>query len=214
MESSTSPTAVAHHTDAANATSERPLPPRHAAQAATSLTLTTSSPPQPSPAVNGNGIISPVYWQHADSSTISQYSLPLARGITLEDHTESPSETSSSLWARSIIIDSYVVVKGNPTGIGAYVVWNCKVETLDGGPIFIRKRYSEFDQLRCDLISAFPKAKRALPTLPPKSFMLRFQPTFLERRRKGLSYFLNCVMLNPEFAGSPIVKDFIFARND
>lgn len=55
----------------------------------------------------------------------------------------------------------------------------------------------------------------------------RFRPNFLENRRMGLSYFLksasqnievlvgrlmwpSCVMLNPEFAGSPIVKDFIF----
>jgi hypothetical protein len=56
----------------------------------------------------------------------------------------------------------------------------------------------------------------------------RFQRKFLEKRRSGLSYFLkyvrvhclvarekltefSCVMLNPEFAGSAIVKEFIFA---
>ena len=181
--------------------------------AAPPLGPVTPPPSSPHSDLSNSAILSPVYWQHSnnenDDRTTSLTSRH-PRGITLEDHTITPSETSGSLWAKAITVDSYVVVKGNPTGIGAYVVWNCKVETLDGGPIFMRKRYSEFDELRGNLIAAFPKAKRALPSLPPKSFMHRFQPAFLERRQSGLAYFLNCVMLNPEFAGSPILKEFIF----
>ena len=61
----------------------------------------------------------------------------------------------------------------------------------------------------------------------------KFRPQFLEKRRMGLSYFLksvssslpsigchtvelmrpSCVMLNPEFAGSPILKEFIFSHS-
>ena len=37
----------------------------------------------------------------------------------------------------------------------------------------------------------------------------RFRPEFLEQRRRGLAYFLTCVLLNPEFAASPLVKDFL-----
>ncbi len=75
----------------------------------------------------------------------------------------------------------------------------------------IRKRYSEFDELRAKLIKAFPQSTRSsLPLLPPKSAIYKFRPKFLEKRREGLEYFLNCVMLNPEYAGSPMVKDFIF----
>lgn len=49
----------------------------------------------------------------------------------LEDHTADPNaETSRGLWARSVTVDDYVIVQGK-TGIGAYVVWNCKVSTLD-----------------------------------------------------------------------------------
>jgi hypothetical protein len=32
------------------------------------------------------------------------------------------------LWAKGVTIDEYVVVG---QGVGAYVVWNCTVETLD-----------------------------------------------------------------------------------
>ena len=51
--------------------------------------------------------------------------------ITLEDHTADPeSETSRGLWAQSVSIEDHVVVQGK-TGVGAYVVWNCKIQTLD-----------------------------------------------------------------------------------
>jgi PX domain len=35
-------------------------------------------------------------------------------------------------------------------------------------------RYSEFDELREQLISAFPHTKTALPPLPPKSMIREF----------------------------------------
>jgi len=157
----------------------------------------------------------PPYWQHGGSpSEGTNVSLDRPPPITLEDHTDSLSASRNALWAKSVSIDDYVVVRGNPTGIGAYVVWNCNVQTLDGGPMTIRKRYSEFDQLRNRLLQAFPQSTRtSLPPLPPKSAIYKFRPEFLENRRQGLAYFLNCVMLNPEYAGSSIVKDFIFAHN-
>lgn len=77
----------------------------------------------------------------------------------------------------------------------------------------IRKRYSEFDELRQRLVKTFPNStKKSLPPLPPKSAIYKFRPKFLERRRQGLQYFLICVMLNPEYAGSDAVKDFIFRQ--
>lgn len=153
----------------------------------------------------------PPYWQHTRGPSYGNDSasdhLP---AIILEDNTLTKPTSSSGLWARSITIDDYVIVQGRHS-VGAYVVWNCKVQTLDGGPMTIRKRYSEFDQLRQKLVAAFPlSTKSSLPPLPPKSAIYKFRPKFLDRRRQGLAYFLNCVMLNPEYAGSVIVKDFIF----
>jgi hypothetical protein len=51
--------------------------------------------------------------------------------ISLEDHTAEGSEQCRVLWAKGVTIDDYVVVSGTAPGLGAYVVWNCTVETLD-----------------------------------------------------------------------------------
>lgn len=95
----------------------------------------------------------------------------------------------------------------------------------------IRKRYSEFDDFRQKLTLSFPNFKAAVPELPPKSAIFKFRPKFLEKRRAGLQYFLkyeastnygllllhgltrssSCILLNPEFSGSPVLKDFLFA---
>ncbi|KIW83420.1 hypothetical protein Z517_02665 [Fonsecaea pedrosoi CBS 271.37] len=153
----------------------------------------------------------PPYWQPNREPSSDELTIIRPPPISLEDHTLSREPSRAALWAKSISIDEYVIVQGNPTGVGAYVVYNVNVQTLDGGPMTIRKRYSEFDELRAKLVKAYPQSTRSsLPPLPPKSAIYKFRPKFLEKRREGLAYFLNCVMLNPEYAGSTIVKDFIF----
>lgn len=158
-------------------------------------------------------ITTPPYWLHSRSISNASYQsigYPRPGAIVLEDHSEEDNIFSQSCWARHATIDEYVLISG-PTGIGAYVVWHCTVETLKGGDVTIRKRYSEFDQLRADLVRAFPHAEAMIPQLPRKSIVSRFRPKFLEARKAGLSHFINCILLNPEFAASPILKDFIFS---
>lgn len=76
--------------------------------------------------------ISPPYWQQQRSvSHASVDSTARAPPISLEDHTEAYHDTSAGLWAKDITIEDYVIVRGGPTGIGAYVVWNCIVQTLE-----------------------------------------------------------------------------------
>ncbi|KAL4913845.1 Phox homologous domain-containing protein [Aspergillus aurantiobrunneus] len=206
-----------------------PRPPTAAASAsdldtvpATSNSTEISASPSPAPSQSPrrsppkerpvSGIVPPYWSHHRNASRTSQISTDGGPAITLEDHTEDPnSETSRGLWAKSVTIDDHVVVQGK-TGIGAYVVWNCKIQILEGGMITVRMRYSEFDDLRIKLVTSFPHAKNALPLLPPKSVLFKFRSSFLESRRVGLEYFLNCVLLNPEFSSSPIVKDFLFGR--
>ena len=155
------------------------------------------------------------YWQHNRSASYASVDTR-PPPITLEDHTDGLSPSTSALWAKAVTIDDYTIVRGSLSpAIGAYVVWNVNVLTLDGGPMKIRKRYSEFDELRQKLVAAFPNATlSSLPMLPPKSAVYKFRAKFLERRRAGLQYFLNCVMLNPEYSGSAVVKDFIFAHEE
>lgn len=117
------------------------------------------------PSSNGHVVpdttpVSPPYWQHQRSvSYASNDSNARPVPISLEDHTEAHSETSGALWARHITMEDYVIVRGGSTGIGAYVVWICRVETLNvahhspaltdisltsvikGAPMMIRKRW-------------------------------------------------------------------------
>ena len=184
-----------------------PLPTDVADTSASSTSDTASKDTSP--------VVAPPYWyaQHGRTvSNVSYQSIGNQRPIPilLEDHSAESNVFTQSCWAKSATIDEYVLVSG-PTGIGAYVVWHCTVETLKGGDMTIRKRYSEFDQLRENLVRAFPHAEAMIPELPRKSVVSRFRPRFLEARKAGLSHFLNCILLNPEFAASPILKDFIFS---
>jgi len=54
--------------------------------------------------------------------------------ILLVDHTVEPSDQSAGLFARNVYIGDYTVVSGTLTKAGAYVVWNCTVETLEVCP--------------------------------------------------------------------------------
>lgn len=71
------------------------------------------------------------------------------------------------------------------------------------------------------------RASYADPAVLLTCLAAKFRPRFLERRKAGLSYFLkyvfdalpktladieiSCVLLNPEFSGSPVLKDFLFS---
>src|SRR5579871_3717960 len=83
---------------------------------------------------DADGQVIPPYWrrhQHNDSLvsiTSNTLSNPF---IKLVDNTEEGSEQSKALWAKSAEIDDHVVIRGTAPGIGDYVVWNCKIETLN-----------------------------------------------------------------------------------
>ncbi|KAI1424479.1 PX domain-containing protein [Xylaria sp. FL1777] len=169
-------------------------------------------------------VTSPPYWMARSSQdhpsghgrTVSSASadslITAGLGITLRDNeTSSIDDRGSACWAKSVQVTDYVTVNGSTTNIGAFVVWNIRVETLRGSYMNIRKRYSEFDDLRWKLMRTFPGFEAAVPELPPKSLISKFRPKFLEKRRAGLQYFLTCILLNPEFSGSPVLKEFLFS---
>ncbi|RPA88286.1 PX-domain-containing protein [Ascobolus immersus RN42] len=135
----------------------------------------------------------------------------LAGPITLVDHTLSPDGNSFGCWARGAEVVDYVIVSGTPARGGAYVSWICAIETLEGVKFHVQKRYSEFFALREKLVVTFPRSQKYLPPLPPKSVISKFRKRFLDSRQQGLSYFLSSIILNPEFAGSPLVREFLFS---
>ncbi|KAH6900655.1 Phox homologous domain-containing protein [Thelonectria olida] len=167
--------------------------------------------------VSPSSVTSPPYWVHTHGhqrnvSEVSVESILPAGAITLRDNeTNEHNERNNACWAMSVEIADHTIVNGSATNIGAFVVWNIRVETLNGSYMNIRKRYSEFDDFRNRLVMSFPGFEAAVPELPPKSVISKFRPRFLEKRRAGLQYFLNCIMLNPEFSGSPVLKEFLFA---
>ncbi|KAI0160571.1 Phox-like protein [Xylariaceae sp. FL1272] len=176
------------------------------------------SDPAESPVISP--VQSPPYWTPRNSQdhppghtrTVSSESIPAGVGITMRDNENSSiDERGSACWAKSVQVTDYVVVNGSATNIGAFVVFNVRVETLNGSYMNIRKRYSEFDDFRWRLVRTFPGFEAAVPELPPKSLISKFRPRFLEKRRAGLQYFLHCILLNPEFSGSPVLKEFLFA---
>ncbi|KAM5355199.1 hypothetical protein ACJ41O_001845 [Fusarium nematophilum] len=168
-------------------------------------------------AVSPASITSPPYWLNVHGhqrsvSNMSAESVLPSGAITLRDNeTSEHDDRNNACWAKSVEIVSHTIVNGSATNIGAFVVWNIRVETLNGSYMNIRKRYSEFDDFRIRLVQTFPGFEAAVPALPPKSVISKFRPRFLEKRRAGLQYFLNCILLNPEFSGSPVLKEFLFA---
>ncbi|RAL60478.1 hypothetical protein DID88_000253 [Monilinia fructigena] len=146
-------------------------------------------------------------------------------GITLQDNTTEGEEgdvngkvKNEACWARSVVIEDFVVVNGTGrmgiggamgmgiSNIGSFVVWNVK-----GTPITIRNVIASFADLRGKLLRTFPNSAGMIPELPRKSVISKFRPKFLENRRAGLQYFLNCIILNPEFSSSPVLKEFLFS---
>lgn len=183
---------------------------------ASKLSLNTNTSPVENE--SSSPILSPVttppYWVQSHQRSFSNISIEsiVAGAITLQDNEDGQDTKSKFCWAKSVHIEDHVVINERRTGIGAFVVWNITVETLrvnnshifgstkryadsiKGSSFRIRKRFSEFDDLRQKLLQTFPNSEGAMPPLPPKSVISKFRPRFLENRRVGLQYFLKFVL--------------------
>jgi hypothetical protein len=81
-----------------------------------------------------SSINSPPYWtaHQRSTSNVSVDSILPAGAITLRDNeTNEHNDRNNACWAKSVVISDYTIVNGGPTSIGAFVVWNIKVETLN-----------------------------------------------------------------------------------
>ncbi len=73
----------------------------------------------------------PPYWSHRRYESYASIENTKPAPITLEDHTEGLGEHPGSCWAKGVSIDSYVIIDGTVPNVGRFVVWNCKIDTLD-----------------------------------------------------------------------------------
>ncbi|ORZ25404.1 hypothetical protein BCR42DRAFT_400078 [Absidia repens] len=94
-------------------------------------------------------------------------------------------------------------------GYGSYICYSCTVFSNKGTPITIRKRYSDFVHIRQQLIKLYPSSMMSLPKLPPKKIVKKFDPIFVEQRRRDLEYFFKYIVLHPTLGSSSIVKQWI-----
>lgn len=94
-------------------------------------------------------------------------------------------------------------------GYGSYICYNCTILSDKGPPITVRKRYSDFVDLREELVRSFPRLKKSIPKLPPKKVVGKFTPSFVEQRRRDLEYFFKYVALHPTLGRSPTVTHWI-----
>lgn len=93
------------------------------------------------PAVTTPGsVTSPPYWTHnighrRSTSNLSAESVLPVGAITMRDNeTSGRDERNKACWAKSVEIADHVIVNGSATNIGAFVVWNIRVETLQVRP--------------------------------------------------------------------------------
>ncbi|CDH48509.1 predicted protein [Lichtheimia corymbifera JMRC:FSU:9682] len=94
-------------------------------------------------------------------------------------------------------------------GHGSYICYNCTVLSDKGPAITVRKRYSDFVELRKVLVKRFPQLGKSIPKLPPKRICGNFSPGFVEQRRRDLEYFFKYIVLHPSLGKTPIVMHWI-----
>ena len=94
--------------------------------------------------VTSPSVTSPPYWtshgHQRAASDMSAESVPLPGAITLQDNEDDDDPDGTNVygrdrnracWARSVQIKDYVLVNESATNLGAFVVWNITVETLN-----------------------------------------------------------------------------------
>lgn len=104
-----------------------------------------------SPRVSTSSINSPPYWMTTGNHqrNRSADSIPPVGAITLQDNdTSEHDDRNKACWAKSVEIIDHTVVNGGATSIGAFVVWNVRVETLS-----VRHRPSLFDHCAGEICS-------------------------------------------------------------
>ena len=119
-------------------------------------------------------LLTPVHWLHHRRESYASIAEERPDAITLEDHTEGTLADDDAVWAKTIYIEDYSIISGNIPSVGSFVVWHCRIDTLDGGSFIIRRRYSEFWELRRKLLMTFPKSEGAMPPFPRKTLIREF----------------------------------------
>ncbi|KAG0658666.1 PX domain-containing protein ypt35 [Rhodotorula mucilaginosa] len=128
-------------------------------------------------------------------------------GVRIEDWSERPNAT----FVKDVKMTGYQTVGSEGSG---FVVFDVELQTLPtpqspGTILKIHKRYSAFVQLRHNLLASYPQFRGLVPRLPPKSSLAKYRPSFLEKRRQLLGYWLSTVLLHPILGGTAVVRVWV-----
>ncbi|KAG1336723.1 hypothetical protein G6F63_009397 [Rhizopus arrhizus] len=105
-------------------------------------------------------------------------------------------------------------------GYGSYICYSCTIFSDKGTPITVRKRYSDFVELREELIKNYNYLRKSIPKLPPKKVVGKFTPAFVEQRRRELEYFFKYITnlskksINSNTSTSLFSKSFTTANSN
>ncbi|SCZ87571.1 BZ3500_MvSof-1268-A1-R1_Chr2-2g05037 [Microbotryum saponariae] len=155
---------------------------------------------------------------------------PQRIGVLLEDCTN----RENHAFARDVRITGF-----HPVGsqnAGGFVVFEIEIVTPQGTLIKLNKRYSAFVRLRADLVREYPHFRGWVPRLPPKNSLgesentkvlylliltqlepvfntllslAKYRPSFLDRRRAQLAYWLTTILLHPEAGRCALVRQWV-----
>lgn len=143
-------------------------------------------------------------------NSLSQLNKLLPVPITLEDRTSIHTFDQSS-HITDVLVGDYHIIEGE--GGKPYIVWSIKViiNELNHSSIVIYKRYRDIEAFRNNLVEYHKSIE--IPKLPGKdNFKLQrfvWSSHWLEKRRKGLQWFMTNVLLNPKLQHSPMIAKFI-----
>eukprot|EP00298_Acanthocystis_sp_HF-20_P004951 c15255_g1_i1.p1 GENE.c15255_g1_i1~~c15255_g1_i1.p1 ORF type:complete len:425 (+),score=169.22 c15255_g1_i1:42-1316(+) len=143
--------------------------------------------------------------------------LPSTESDRFEEKYSSPNQSQESKLALPELVKSpyrCVVTVSDPMkhgeGIKAYtrykVTTQCNIPNFDPNSTVMR-RYSEFDWLHSQLKQNCVGV--ILPPFPEKSARGKFEPEFVEARRKGLEEYIQGVVAHPLLCTSPDLKTFL-----
>lgn len=122
--------------------------------------------------------------------------------ILLEDRSHA---TADATWVRAVSIPTWEIVDGGDEGEGAgYASYLVSIRTSRGQYLRFHRRYTDFTVLHHCLKQFYDN----VPDIPGRTFVARFDPNFLDRRRQQLEWFLMEVLLDPILTKSRPVRVF------
>lgn len=133
--------------------------------------------------------------------------------IQLADGELGHSHNGTSSHITDVLVGESHLILGDSSGL--YMVWPIRivVDEATHSLISLYKRYSDIEAFRAEVVKAFPD--EGIPELPPKdSFLvarLCLLDLWLEKRRKGIQWFLTNVLLNPRFQHSEVITRFVLS---